>query len=695
MSKKILNLINNNKWNMALETLDDMFDQLYAGKTLFHYACMRGNRKIIEKYLATKSNKIYMADYDGNSGMHLLAYSEWDDLLLKYVKKYPLFLKLQNLNGDFVYDAVKDRTLVLESIIDIMENNKMTKYLNVIKPKKRTLFLDVIDRAEYDDDYINILNKLHTLVNYKTIPDPPPLIYSMYYNYDKVTRHMLSVLKTDVKIEDSYQVTPLLIAIKNNNEEFAKLILKLNPDVNYSGWQNKNVPLSVCLKHGLINIAEIMVKNTNIDFDNKDAKLNTPIYYLIYLIENTKNKVTKSQLIRLKKLLDIMIEKSNLSNLNIKNETPISLFNNFKLFEYFKDTIFVNNDKTQNNKADGDLSSLVNLTSDENFDNISILSNSSESDEKTIDVVLPKVLETTEFGLFNSNITHAVLYLIVMLNKYDELQMPTQKYLEEKREWNAHNYVNIMTKSTEVVHHVTSYAYDWDVLFTKLAPGAIIWNSKKLYHLTSDTIYLEKCLLNKHKRFIMYKIIITEVGSHSNILIYDKELNKIIRFEPYGDWVFSDTYNLDELIAKMFKNAIKNVFGNKISKSLKYIKPSDYLDKTKFQTSSMGDENTEKFLGDPSGYCLAWSHWFLELKMLNPNADENILVNSALKKIINNGKNKSNPLLSYIRSYAKYLDNEKNKLLEKIGIQKEEIYKLNYERDKEDLISNYLNQLEL
>ena len=105
-------------------------------------------------------------------------------------------------------------------------------------------------------------------------------------------------------------------------------------------------------------------------------------------------------------------------------------------------------------------------------------------------------------------------------------------------------------------------------------------------------------------------ILVDSSSLHANIVIYDKLLNKLVRFEPYGDWEFADSYNLDQLLINMFKNALDDKRG----KLLKYIRPQDYLNKAKFQTASQGDHTNEKNLGDPAGYCLAWCFWFLELK---------------------------------------------------------------------------------
>jgi hypothetical protein len=224
-------------------------------------------------------------------------------------------------------------------------------------------------------------------------------------------------------------------------------------------------------------------------------------------------------------------------------------------------------------------------------------------------------------------------------------------------------------------------------------PAIIIWKDKNLYFTVSDNMYLQRCIaIPEYKtRFIMMRItlILDDTSLHANIVIYDKKLNKLIRFEPYGDWEFNDSYNLDQMLVKMFRDSLELIDVEK-QKSLKYVRPRDFLDKTKFQTTSLGDRFMEKNLGDPIGYCLAWCFWFLELKLNNPDEDETELVNLALGKIINNDKNNNNPLLTHIRSYAKHLDKEKNLLLGKIGIPKTEVYKMSYDMQKLDMIKKFV-----
>lgn len=740
MNKKILNLINNNKWDTAISSLKNMFDPIYDEKTLFHYACLRGNKKIITKYLETNSDKIYISDNDGNTGLHLLAFGGWDDILIDISKTNPTFLKLKNTNDDFIYDFVLDRYETLKNIVKIMIDNNFTTYLNFIKITDRTFILDLIDMsAESDEKYLTILKMIFDTNPDLTIPKlSPPLIYSIVKKYDNVTYFMLEKLKTNVNVKSDRQITPFTLAILQKNTKLANEILKLNPDVNYAGLENKNVPLSMCWKYGLINIAEKLLKCDTIDFNKKDAMLNTPIYYLIYLIaksrsnsnSNSNGDLSKEQAKKihkqLHKQLKILIINSDLENLNINNETPLHLLVKYKLWQYYQDDISKKplnlNVVSKNNESPGSL-----LSDEELSDFLSLQNSSSVYLLSRQLVTLPKIASIEsdgEYGLFNADGIHNIIYIFVMLSKYKKLIIPYQSNNPEKQKWDMYKTISHSSESDDTVSMVKSLMSFYYTAFYRVVPAIIIWKNKNLYFSENDKIYLQRCLQDDltdsgnsadltdsansadsadladsadsadlTKRFIMLRItlVLDDSALHANIVIYDKKLNKLIRFEPYGDWEFNDSYNLDEMLIKLFQDSLDLIDPDK-KKSLKYIRPRDFLDKTKFQTTSMGDNYIEKNLGDPIGYCLAWCFWFLELKLNNPDQDENQLVNLALSQIIKNDNTNNNPLLTHIRLYAKQLDKDKNKLLQKMGIPKAEIYKMAYDGQKIDLIKKYVEK---
>ena len=185
-------------------------------------------------------------------------------------------------------------------------------------------------------------------------------------------------------------------------------------------------------------------------------------------------------------------------------------------------------------------------------------------------------------------------------------------------------------------------------------------------------------------RFIILKVslIMNFEVLHANIIIYDKIKNTVIRFEPYGKLDVVDEQYLDKMIKKIFIKAVRQ--------DITYICPGDYLKNQKFQAVSMGDTN--KNLGDPVGYCLAWCFWFIELKLKNPDEDDKTLVENAMEKIILMGKDDPMAILTFIRGYGRKLDDEKNNMFRKIGIDNSEIYSLTYTDSKLIKIKKYIEK---
>jgi len=143
-----------------------------------------------------------------------------------------------------------------------------------------------------------------------------------------------------------------------------------------------------------------------------------------------------------------------------------------------------------------------------------------------------------------------------------------------------------------------------------------------------------------------------------------------------------DEDQLNEFIEKL----AKKIFN----KNVKYINPKIFMDSAKFQIISSDSNPDNKKLGDPIGYCLAWTFWFLELRLNNPDTDSKELVDNALKKIINyDSTSNSNQVIDYIRNYSFGLDKLKNIFLNKCGIKKDNYYNNNFdESDLEIILEN-------
>ena len=152
--------------------------------------------------------------------------------------------------------------------------------------------------------------------------------------------------------------------------------------------------------------------------------------------------------------------------------------------------------------------------------------------------------------------------------------------------------------------------------------------------------------------------------------------------------------NIDNVLEKYFKDIYKNFV---------YHDPESFMAKIKFQMISQDAQYYIMRVGDPGGYCAAWSMWFIETVCANINSKTSItidyLINNyiTLDRVTNMLKFKnpkktvktSNMYLYYIRLYAHHLDAEKNKILQEAGVDEENFYDIQYNDDTYSKLFEY------
>jgi hypothetical protein len=654
----ILKLINNNLWIEAYNNLkinNKLYEQILDGKNLFHIACIRGNKNIIYKYVNQDKDKILISDNDNNSGAHLLAINGFDNLLCDLCEELPDFLSLKNNDDKFLINYVIDRDDTILNIYNLMKNNNYLNLLNIVRYDDSNIVMDIIDKI--NDDNINKI-KFNILkddnIDWSQPKSNPALIYILGQNKINLFKKILKIPKINVNIISSGQMTPLIYASLKNDYDISKKLIKLGADVNYGGAENGFLPINISIKNKNIKLLNLFSQIKNIDFNKKDDILNTPIYYLIeyistniFLYENDNNEFS------LKKLLEIFVKNTNIFSKNANNISAFDLLHKFDLYR--------------------DIEHLV--------------KNNNNNDKSKIEnkIILPEITQSN-YGLFNPDSVHNIIYSIYIIKKYNNAIFPFQYPIKEKQIWEK-QYIFFIDPSMKTISESVNLHHDF---FYLLLPSIIYWIDKEKYYKTKNIeFYIQRALSLNNIRFVILKIsLVPQITSfHANIVIFDKKENKIIRFEPYGDWEIVDSYHLDKMIYRIFEKVT--------NAKLKYIRPGDYLHNPKFQTASEGDY--KKNLGDPIGYCLAWCYWFIELKLKNPDIEEKNLVENALENILEEKKiacdNDTNCLLGYIRGYGRKLDQEKNQILKEIGIDTKEIYGTSYSTEKLNKIKNYVEKL--
>ena len=287
----ILDLINNNKWSNAIKLLNnDIFKSINNNYNIFHYACMRGNQKIINKLLKLKSQDIFISDNNGNTGFHLLAINGYDNILSDVSKLEPQFLKLKNNEDKFIFNLVYTRHDILYEIINIMNENNMISYLNFIRYDNRTLLLDIIYIIKDEKD-IKLLTYLYKLdLDFNIPKKTPPLIYALTFENTKkkfIAKYMIENFdKLNFNIKNTQEFNPFIISLMRQFEYISLLLFDKNIDINYAGIENKYIPLIIAINNNFKKVLNKMIKNKTFDYNKKDNTLQTPIFYLLQSIYN-------------------------------------------------------------------------------------------------------------------------------------------------------------------------------------------------------------------------------------------------------------------------------------------------------------------------------------------------------------------------------------------------------------------------
>jgi hypothetical protein len=154
--------------------------------------------------------------------------------------------------------------------------------------------------------------------------------------------------------------------------------------------------------------------------------------------------------------------------------------------------------------------------------------------------------------------------------------------------------------------------------FLKKYPNACLagvqlwWNelSQMIKADTNNILNFENCLKNHNVRFIIGLITRYNKNNyvHSNSYLYDKEDNSLEVFEPHGTNVNPTTPKYQKDIRDHFsKLGIENIYFS-----------DDFCPINSFQNIQSGE--TDKKIGDPSGFCGAWSLWWLNYRLANANS---------------------------------------------------------------------------
>jgi ankyrin repeat protein len=474
-----------------------------------------------------------------------------------------------------------------------------------------------------------------------------PVFYSVKQNDSEITK-LLIEHNINPNIQDYYGNTIInQLIIEDNYELFVSVITseKIKHIINLNLWnRNGEIPLIIALKlnsDNLMKYIDMLIDKTNFTLQDSDG--NNCLYYIIKLElwKQYKNKLVN-------KKLDIFATNKN-------HEAPINIIpiKDYKEFiELIVDSYYqklhseivwkdewenkCNNEVKCKREVRNKISSLTKKFMD---------GEKLKCYERSYPVKKSKVClsindnDPVQFCTFTGCTLDILIGLIYLLKKHNSsCSTITKNFYQNKDLCKFYKSIGIVLESKcEVLNF------------------EIIWVNKNLYIIENFSELFNDCI-KKGKRFIIIPIgIEMSNGNHSNYLIYDSKLNEIERFEPNG---YSNPYKfnynpslLDEVLENKFKG---------INEKMKYFRPKDYLPKIGFQIFDSFDTDRRK-IGDPLGYCVAWSTWYVDMRLTYSEIDRKKLVRSLLKNIRRENISFRNLIRNYSLNITKIRDNILNK----------------------------------
>jgi ankyrin repeat protein len=637
----ILELINNKQWELAYKKLKNPTEEILDGNSILHIASIRGDKDGIYKLIKLGAD-INLANSDGDNIIHLLFKNGFDKISQDIYLKYPQLLF--KCNSTLLYPIIYciDRINTFESCLNYIKKNGNIQIINKVSLFNENIVTMMIKKNNIE--YNKILLELIDDIDFDK-PKLQPVLISAIESNNKIAEDFIKKNK-GLDIKNSEYLLPINIASKLNKNDIVKIILEVNSDITYGGIDNEFLPINIAINNKNIDLLKILMKYCK-DFMIIDKYKNTYLHYIIFQLIN--NNLIDIDIVK------FFIKNSDLDYPNIDNITPQYLLNELiSTKKYYKSKIKLNK------KRKMDLALKV---------DVNIIENNKKFNS----------------GLFNSDIIHNMLYILYIIKKYDTIGIPSEKF-------NKKIYVDDLLKIKmqnipydKYYKIIYDYISDGTVYLYQMLPSVILWRNKNLYYIHPRIESILENLFKSKKRFYMIKItlIVSSQYTHANILLIDSENFTVRRFEPYGISDVNDEIFLDRLLGDLISKIFK--------KKIKYYRPGDYLSGLRFQSISNDGDSTVKKMGDPGGYCLAWCLWYIELKLNNPDIEEEDLLKLASEKIIKKYKSTENPYLYFIRDYARHLNDEKDKILLKLKIPKNEIYDIEYKNSNIKIISKYIN----
>ena len=248
--------------------------------------------------------------------------------------------------------------------------------------------------------------------------------------------------------------------------------------------------------------------------------------------------------------------------------------------------------------------------------------------DKIHKIRIPKSKERVKKTNFEGTPLHTLIGMLYLSHKFDDVSVLIPINLKKIMS-NNFSHEDISLRWNEKQHKIKVPSHFWKYL---------------------------NAYLTDSKRFIVFPFGFTCTDSgHANYIIYDKKDKCMERFEPYGTAVTSCiNKDIDKHIQTLFTEKMGNNFVNT------YFQPLKIDNYTGFQTKQSRERKFKKE-NDPDGFCTAWSIWYTDLRLSNPDKNRNELIYMTIIKLLAD----ETSFTDFIRDYADMIVKMKTDFIEK------------------------------
>lgn len=704
MSQLLFDLVKTHKIQEAIKLInkDNDLDLNLRDNTnnyLIQYAII-GNEIDLLRVLLEKDVKLDIIDSDGRTILYLP---------IKYGYMESLNLLLEN-NDKIIGITLTDLTDINENIplhYAIMFNN--LEALKILLKHKSNLNLQDKNgdnslhiAIKYKNvEICNLLLKFNVNINAKSITGESPLHYACNYELVNIVKLLLEHNADTNVIDFNNQFTPLMYATIINNQKIVDLLLKhgANPTL-----QDINGDTSL---HHAINEENIsFIKKYIPYFDNMNY-INIYGYAIshdvLYKFGTNFKKLNEIQ-------FDIILDKSDINiQDNVGNSilyllTKLNLWRKYSnILEHHNNNIYIKNKENKrpiDNISENDKkffyemvsNSYLNILREKDMEwnnkweqlcktkmDINTFSTKFKELVKQVDVTNKEdvCLDIIKYFVIQKKqsipLTHLTLTINIPTLRNTSFVTYTGSTLDIifgllslHVKYNKEHNKNICTTlTTNFINN-----NDIDEYFDSLGivksykveylNFEIVWTYQKLFFPTNFENLVKKYESSTQIQFMIIPLgIELSQGSHGNIIIIDFKNKEIERFEPNGsDYPFGFNYNpelLDDILIKRF---------NKLLIGYHYFKPIDFLPKIGFQRLELTEHFKTKKIGDPGGFCSAWSIWYADMRVKYDDVTREQLVKELISKI----KSENISFKHMIRDYTKTITDMRDKYLQKVNL---------------------------